>query len=417
MISRTSRLTPAALLLATSTGLPVLASDWPQLLGPERDGVYAAEILVAWPTGGPRTLWERPIGRAFSAPVVSGTRLIVFDREGDRERLTCLDARSGKLLWSKDDAATYRDGFGFSDGPRATPTVRDGVVFTLGADAVLSARRLETGDRVWTVDARRALGARKGFFGAACSPLVEGKSVIVNVGGTESRGIVAFDVASGAVRWSATDHEASYSSPVAASLGADRHVFVFTREGLVDLEPDTGRVRFEFPWRARMNASVNAATPLVVDQRVFISASYRTGAALVHVADGKPKVVWSNRDALSCHYASVVHKDGHIYGYDGRQEHGPSLRAVELSTGKVVWQREGFGAGTVTLAGGRLLLVKESGELVLVDASPKGFRQIAAARVLGATVRAYPALAHGLLYVRNEKKLRCLDLRPEGERS
>ncbi|MGH9659736.1 MAG: PQQ-binding-like beta-propeller repeat protein, partial [Bryobacteraceae bacterium] len=249
-----------------------------------------------------------------------------------------------------------------------------------------------------------------GFFGAAASPLVEGNRVLLNVGG-KNAGIAAFDAATGKTLWTSTTDEASYASPAAHTIAGARHALFFTRAGLVSLDPVTGRERFRWPWRARMNASVNASTPIVAGNFVFISASYGTGAAVLEIGPGGPKKVWSSDDALSNHYATSVHHDGFLYGYHGRQEEGPSLRSVELAAGKVRWSVDRFRAGTILLAGSTLLIQREDGELVLAPASPAAFRPLARAQVVGGTVRAYPALAGGLWFVRNEKTLVAVGLR------
>jgi len=198
---------------------------------------------------------------------------------------------------------------------------------------------------------------------------------------------------------------------VVATIGGARHALFFTRAGLVDLDPATGQVRFRFPWRSRSHASVNAATPLVVGNLIFLSASYETGATLLELEGNKAKQLWTSDEALSNHYSTSVYRDGYLYGYHGRQEFGQSLRCIELKTGKVQWTSDGFGAGTITLADGRLLLLRENGELVVAPASPKGFQPGARAQILPATVRAYPAIADGWLYSRNEKTLVCVRLR------
>jgi hypothetical protein len=160
-----------------------------------------------------------------------------------------------------------------------------------------------------------------------------------------------------------------------------------------------------------MQASVNAATPLVVGDVVFISASYQTGAVLLQVTGSAVKKVWSSDDVLSNHYASSVAYNEYLYGYHGRQEQGPSLRCVHLQTGKVKWSVESFGSGTLTLAGDHLLVMKESGELLIASATPKAFQPVGKAQIIPGTVRAYPALAQGLLYVRNDNSLVCVSLK------
>jgi outer membrane protein assembly factor BamB len=271
------------------------------------------------------------------------------------------------------------------------------------------------GRRVWQVDTKEQFHADKGFFGMVCSPLVEGDAVILNVGGTRGKGdgagVAAFDKTDGHVLWQATKHEAGYSSPVGATIGGKRYVFSLTRAGLVCLEPASGHELWELPFRARMNASVNAATPVVVDDLIFISASYGVGGALLKFDEKKPAEVWANDDSLSAHYATPVYRDRHLYGFHGRQEQGCDLRCVEMKTGKVKWSENGFGAGSVILAGGELLILHEKGELIRAAATPDGFKATSRVAILGAEVRAYPALAGGLYFARDKEKLVCIDLR------
>ncbi len=397
-----------ALALAVGAQSPV--ADWPQFLGPDRTGVYRGPALAeAWPASGPRVVWQKPVGQGFSGPVVAEGRVILFHRVSNREVVEALDARTGASQWRYDYPTSYRDDFGFDEGPRAVPVVANGIVYTFGAEGQLHAVALATGTRVWSEDTMRRFGVAKGFFGAAGSPLVEDGRVIANIGG-RGAGVVAFDAKTGKVLWAAGDDDASYSSGTGATIGGRRIAVFLTRTRLVGLDPATGQVRFERPWRARQAASVNAATPLVIGDLIFVSAEYGPGAAALRVQGSTLTELWASDDVLSSHYATSVHRDGYLFGYHGRQEFGPSFRAVELSTGRVRWSQDNFRAGSVTLAGDRLLIVRESGELILAALSPDAFRPLARAQILPATVRAYPALAGGLLYVRNEKTLVCLDL-------
>ena len=401
-------------------GSAVTAADWPQFLGPQRNGVYEGPALAAsWPAGGPRKVWERKIGQGFAGPVVAGDRLILFHRVGREEVVDAFDARTGVPRWHYAYPTSYRDDFGFDDGPRAVPVVAGNRVYTFGAEGQLHAIDLATGRRIWSVDTMRRFNVRKGFFGAAGSPLVEDGRVIANIGGIDGdkpAGIVAFNAETGAVLWTATNHEAGYSSPVSATLGGKRVAVFFTRRGLVGLDPATGTILFDRTWRSRSNASVNAASPLVVGDVIFISAAYETGAAVLRLQGSELKEVWSSDEVMSNHYATSVVSNGIIYGFHGRQEYGPSFRAVALATGAVQWNVDRFKAGTVTLAGDKLVVLRETGELMLVAVSPQAFRPLAEAKILPATIRAMPALSDGFLYVRNTDNpgptLVCLDLRP-----
>ncbi len=388
------------------------AQDWPQFLGPTRNGVYAGgDVASSFPKSGPLVVWKKTVGQGFSSPVVAEGKLILFHRLANKETVECLEADSGKSVWSFDYSTSYRDDFGFDEGPRSTPVIASGRVYTFGAEGALHCLELATGKKLWSVDTHDRFRVRKGFFGAACSPLVEGDLVVLNIGGELRSGLVAFNKDTGQVAWTAGDDEASYSSPVAATIRGARFLFFFTRGGLVAADPANGKIRFQFPWRARMQASVNAAAPLVIGDRVFISASYQTGAALLEVLGDGVRKLWSSDDVLSSHYAtSVVHK-GFLYGFHGRQEHGPSLRCADLENGKVIWNVDQFRAGTITLAGDQLIVLKEDGELILAPASVKEFRAVARGKILPGTVRAYPALARGFLYARNEGTLACVNLK------
>ena len=394
--------------------VPAGESEWPQFLGPKRNGVYAGPAISgSWPASGPSILWRKPVGEGFSGAVVQAGRLILFHRLESRERVECLEAQTGRPLWHYDYPTDYRDDFGFDGGPRATPSVWEGKVYTFGAQGVLHCLELENGRKVWSVKTHEKFGVRKGFFGAACSPLVEDGRLFLNVGGREQAGLVAFDARNGRVLWTATDDEASYSSPAMATLGGRRQVLFFTRAGLVSADPESGEVLFRFRWRARSRASVNAATPLSAGSSIFLSSSYRTGAVQLRVKGSELETVWTSDESLSNHYSTSVIRGGHLFGFHGRQEYGQSLRCVALETGRVLWSRDGVGAGTVSLAGDRLVVLKENGELLLVAASPGAFRLIAKARILAPTVRAYPALADGRLFARNQRELVAVDLRPD----
>ena len=392
--------------------VPALAEDWPQLRGPERDGIYrGGDLADTWPAAGPPVVWEKDLGDGLANVAVANRRVILFHRLGDEDVVEALDAKTGEGIWSFRYPTTYRDSFGFDPGPRASPVVASSQIYTLGAQGMLHCLRFTDGKKVWSLDTHSKFGVSKGFFGAAGTPLVDAGRLFLNVGGSSGAGLVALDKDTGRVLWTATDDEASYASPVAADFSGKRHIVFFTRNGLQAADPATGEIRFHQRWRSRSRTSVNAATPIVVDGRVFLSSSYGTGAILLKVGGAEIEKVWSSDDALSNHYSTSVYKDGYLYGFHGRQEYGQELRCVELETGTVRWSKAGMRAGTVTLAGDRLLVLRENGELILAEATPAGFKSIARAKILDGVVRAYPAIASGRLYARNGKRLICVDLR------
>lgn len=393
------------------------AGDWPQILGPERNGRAAngERIAERFAEGEPRIVWRMKVGQGHAGPAVTDGKLIAFHRLGDRETVDCVDALTGDKIWSFDYPTDYRDDFGFDEGPRAVPTIHQERILTYGAAGMLHAIDLNTGKPLWSVDTIEQFGSRKGFFGRACSPLVEGELVIVQVGGIDGAGIVAFDKSSGEVRWKATNHEAGYSSPVAATIGGQRMILALTREGLVAIDPGEGKILFRERFRASMDASVNAATPIVLGDRVFLTASYNVGAAMWRVTPAGASEVWANDETLSSQYTTPVPHEGFLYGLHGRQDLPPKpmLRCVEVETGKLRWSTPPLAAGSLILADDKLIVLTENGELIIAPATPapEGFRPSARAQILGFNTRALPALSSGRFYARDAKQLVCVDLR------
>lgn len=401
----------ALISLLTVALSPVHADDWPQFLGPERSG-HSKETIAA-PKGAAKILWQRQVGAGFAGPAVAGDRLILHHRVGNQSRLEAMDVKSGKTLWQVDYSTGYRDDFGFDEGPRSTPTIDGGSVFAYGAEGQIHAVSVADGKSLWSVDTRKELGSDKGFFGSAGSPLVVGDKLVVPVGGRRDAGVVAFDVDTGNISWQSTDDEASYSSPVRTKLAGEDSVLVWTRDRLVDLDPENGDLRRAFPFRARMQSSINAATPLVIDGKVFLSAVYGVGAVLLEPSADGFEPVWADRNVFSNHYATSVYHEGYLYGFHGAiHTGGASLRCIELATGKLMWDVQDIRSGSVLVAGHDLVVLPETGELVIGKASPQGFKAAHRSRILRPEVRAAPALSNGVLYARDPRQLVAIDLRP-----
>jgi outer membrane protein assembly factor BamB len=393
--------------------LGLQAADWPQYLGPNRDGVYPGEALTrAWSSDGPKVLWrKRNIGAGLGGIVLAKGRAILFHEVKRYDTIECLDAKTGKTLWENNYASSFVAGYGSAAGPRATPTIVGDRVYTMGGQGIVVCTNFATGKTVWKVDTQKSYRASDGFFGMACSPLVEGNAVLLNIGGEAGAGIIALDKNSGKLLWKTLDDEASYSSPVMAKLRGKRRAVFFARTGLAVVDPTSGKIDFQNRWRARTQASVNAAAPLIVGELIFVTSSYNTGALVVNAAADGYKTAWSNDTSLSSQYASVMHRGGFIYGTHGRADVPPvpALRCVELATGKVRWSVDDFGDCLMLRCGDRLLALMESGELVLGQATPAGWREICRAQVVGSGARSQPALADGRLYVRDRNQLVCLD--------
>jgi outer membrane protein assembly factor BamB len=404
----TRQLFPAALLLAAAV---LLGADWPQFLGPTRDGVSAEKgLFETWEKKGPPSRWSAAVGDGYAGPVAVGDRVVLFHRVGKEEVVECFDIDKGKSQWKFAYATKYQDKYGKGDGPRATPVVAGDKVYTLGPDGVLTCVELKSGAKVWQEALTTKYKLRPNFFGVGTTPLVEGDLLIVNIGAKEA-GVVAFNKDTGKEVWKATDQDASYASPVAATIDSVRHVIFLTRDGLLSLDPANGKERFSKPWRSRQNASVNAATPLVVGDEIFVTSSYNTGAMLARAKKDSVEEIWSNDTSLSAHFNTPMVHDGFLFGIDGRQEEGARLRCVEWKTGKVRWTQENFGCASLLLADGHVIALTEGGDLVLFEATPERYREKGRATGLAATCRAPLALANGRLYGRDAKELHCWNLK------
>jgi outer membrane protein assembly factor BamB len=389
------------------------AGDWPQILGPHRDGTADDERLAeAWPADGPPVDWQYPVGSGFAGVAVADGRVVLFHRLQDAEVIEALDAKSGRQLWKVGFPTQYRSSISDDDGPRCVPLIHDGAVYAYGAGGTLHCVALADGRTRWSRTAFADYGAPEGYFGAGSTPIVEGDKLLVNIGGRSGSGLVAFDLESGRSVWTATDEAASYSSPTAATIAGRRHVIFVTRLNVVSIDPENGGVRFQFPFGAR-GPTVNAATPLVLGDNVFVSASYGVGAVMARVGGEGVEPIWANDESMSSQYSTCVVRQGLLYGIHGRDDVGTaSLRCVDPATGRVVWSEDRFGVGTLLLADDKLLILKTNGELVMAAPSPDGFRGLARARIFRTTTRPLPALADGRLYARDTGTLKCLDLRP-----
>lgn len=398
------RLALAPLLLVATLG-----ADWPQFLGRTRNGISTeAGVSTSWSEKGPKVLWEKEVGEGYSGPVVAGNRLILFHRVSNEEVVECLDAATGERQWKTTAPTDYEDALGKGNGPRSTPLIADGLVFVLGPAGRLQCLDLKDGKRRWQRLLADDYRLRPSFFGMGSSPILAGDRLLVNVG-AKGAGIVAFERDTGKEVWKATDDEASYSSPVAVAADGVRQVLFFTREGLVSLDPTNGEIRFRKQWRSRINASVNAASPVVADGHVLLTACYGTGAVLLRLKRDGVEEVWKGDEILSCHYNTPIYRDGFLYGIDGREDVPPTpeLRCVEWKTGKVRWSKKDFGCASAIAVGGDLLFLTENGDLVAVESRSDRYREKARASVLSGPCRAQIALANGRLYGRDGKKLVC----------
>ncbi len=402
-------------ILGFSLGLlnAVQAGDWPQILGPMRSGVADADERIApqW-RGELLTVWSRPVGAGYAGVVVAGGRAVLFHRVNEEEVIECFDAATSKPLWKAAHPITFQPQVGSDNGPRATPTIAAGKVITYGSHGDLTCYDMASGQELWRVATHETYGATEGYFGAGSSPLVVGNRVIVNVGGKKKgAGVVALTLESGKPVWQKVADDASYSSPALVISKEQMIAIVITRLNCVGLLVEDGTEIFNVPFGAR-GPTVNGATPVVLGERIFLTSSYGVGSLMGRVNFPTYQTEYAGAEFFASQYATPVPLDGVLYGIDGRDDVGPAdLKCIDPVKKKLLWTEQRFGYGTQILVDGKLLLLKTDGELVLVQPAAEAYDERGRVRVLQGETRALPALSNGLLYVRDDRELKCVDLR------
>ncbi len=426
------------------------AEDWPQFLGPSGNGVSAETgLLEKFPTNGLKIVWEMKTGPGYAAPSVRDGQLILFHRTNDEEIVQSLDAATGKAGWRFAYPSHYQDPYGYNNGPRCTPLLTSKFCYTFGAEGKLHCLDVKTGRAVWQRDAGKEWLVPPAFFGVGSTPLLEGGTLIVMVGGQTNSGVVGLDAQTGKtlwesvgaknwegvpmtgwpgerkVQWQDWEKQASYATPVAATIHGQRHVLCVMRQGLVSVNPTNGMVNFSFWFRSRANDSVNAMNPVVQGDLILISgAYYKVGSVLLKVAADGKSVAEVRRDlSLEIHWTTPILHEGNLYAFSGRNEPDARFRCVEFKTGKVRWDRDEswpphstpqppvYGRGSAILADGKLITLGEGGLLGLFKLNPDKDEEICRWQVpsLHYPCWAAPVLAGRKLYLRSEDALVCLD--------
>jgi outer membrane protein assembly factor BamB len=421
--------------------------SWTSFLGPSHNAVSTETPLRRELP--PPLVWELAKGSGYASPAIIGDRLLFIHRLADEEVVDCLHAETGARRWRFRYPTAYQDRYGYNNGPRSSPVIDDGRVFTVGAEGKLHCVDLETGEVVWRRDFRAEYGVTQDFFGTASTPLVEGGVLVVNVGGPRGACVVGFDTVTGRERWRAGVWGPSCASPVPATVHGQRRVFVFAGGesqppggGLLSLDPTTGAVDFTVSHRSRTYESVNAACPVVFGNHVFISASYRAGGSLVEIRpDFTRRIVWTTQD-FALHFNTPIYRDGYLYGFDGRNQGDASLACVDAETGRVVWRevptwketfeqngrtREsvlGTARGSLLAVDGSFVCLGEFGHLIWMDLTAAGYTEVSRTWLVSARESwTLPVLSRGLLYVTQNSRelitgapprLLCYDLRGGG---
>ena len=383
-------------------------ADWPQFLGPTRDGA-SPEAVAPW-KGDPKPLWKVPVGPGHSSPVVVGGRVYLFSQPKgqDAESLSAFDAATGEKLY---ETPYPRPKFStpFGTGPQSTPTVTGGKVYTYGSTGLLTAFDADTGKQLWQVDVLKRYAGKNLYFGTSTSPLVADGKVIVLAGG-KGAGVVAVNAADGEPAWQSTDDPASYASPVLAG----GNVVALTGSHVRALDLATGKEVWAQPFKDRLNES--STTPVVVGTNV-VASSVTRGSISLDVAGAEPKKLWTAPE-LTCYFSTPVVVGERLYMVNGAATlvgASITLRCVELKTGKVVWEKPKLGkyhAALLKLKGGNVLVLDDIGRLTLLDTTASEYKTLATAKICGETW-AHPALVDGVVYVRDEKELVAVRIKPE----
>lgn len=387
---------------------------WPAIFGPTDDSVAPeTDLVLDWPPAGPPEQWRKEIGTGYSAPVALGDRIIVFHRIGDEEIVECLDSETGVSLWQFRHPTAYTCRVAYSDGPYSTPALAGGRVYAVGAEGVLLCLALEDGSLLWQRNLHRDYPVDAGYYPVATSPVVEGDRLILNLGSREAgAGIIALDKGTGATLWTATHFGASCATPRVAAMHGRRFAFVWTAEALVSLDPDNGQVLWDVAFGARNPHTIHGTSPVVWDDLVFVSG-YQIGALCMRVLPDGSGVEAYRGDAktLDSQYNNLVCLDGFVYGFPTV---GKGLRCIELATGRIAWTWRSRLRNASSIAVGKtLLMLDERGRLATVDVAPRGAapRSIIVEPRFSGQCFTGPVLHRGLLYLRSDTTLACLDLR------
>jgi outer membrane protein assembly factor BamB len=399
------------------------AVDWSQFRGPNHDGTSPEKISTTWPQTGLRQIWKTPLQDGFSALTVGGGKaftLVTRQVDGaDQEVCVALDANNGKELWAMPLGIAKYDGGGDmgtednngGDGPRSTPSYDDGKVYTYSSRMVLQCFDAGTGKQVWGCDLMKEHGGKNIHWESAASPLIDGDLVFVACGGL-GQSLLAFDKRDGHVVWQGQDDKLTHSTPVAATILGQRQIIFFTQSGLVSVAPKTGAVLWRYPFRF---SGSTAISPVVSGDMVYCSAAYKIGSSACRISQSTngleaTRVWFQPFNVLSSHWSTPVCADGYLYGLFGQAEFGKApLKCVEMSTGRVVWSQDGFGPGGCTLVNGHVLVLSDSGDLVLVKATPTAYTEVARSHVLAGKCWNYASISNGRIYARSTKEGVSLD--------
>jgi outer membrane protein assembly factor BamB len=391
-----------------------LAEDWPQFLGPDRDGTSAETgLLDKFPVGGPEVLWRVPGGVGMSAIAVADDLAVTTWNGQGKQWLAALQADSGVEVWKTAIGLAYENSMG--NGPRSTPTLSGETVFALSGEGNLCAVEKATGTMQWQVVTKTALKASPSEYGMSSSPLVVDGVVVIHVASPQGA-IAAFDAKSGELVWTAGRGPAGYSSPTLLELAGKKQLVSVTGDGVVGIDPTTGQTLWNHPFQT--DYACNTATPIAVDGGVFISAGENHGCVLLDIANNDGQYVVTERwestfskSVMRNEWQTSIVVGDYLYGFDNVGAAGPTthLSCIEAKTGKPVWQKNRFGKGNMVMADGKFWITTMDGELVLVKVSPDKYEELGRAPLFGKT-RQTLSIANHRGYVRDDQDVLCIKL-------
>jgi len=389
--------------------LPVVADDWPQWMGPDLTGVSAESgWSTKWPADGLQPAWTKDVGTGFSSVSVAGGRIFTMGHSDGKETVWCLDEASGDEIWACSYEAKLNANL-YEGGPGATPTVDGDRVYSLSIDGRLLCLNVANGDRVWEVDLKAEFGVRLHEWGFNSSPLIVGDRLYVQGGR-----IACFDKANGDVVWKSARHNAGYGSVRTFPWNGVELLASLDCDGLrISLASDGSEFAFA-AWKSPFRT--NSTTPIIVGDRIYISTGYNIGCGLFQLkASGEggalEEIYTSKR--MRNHFNNSILFEGHLYGVDGNSNLGRvvTLTCMNFETGEVVWKERGLGCGSLMIADGKLVVLSEKGDLVIANASPDGFEEVARTKFLSGRCWTVPVLVNGRVFGRNAAgKLVCAKL-------
>ncbi len=394
-----------ALFLAGWCVSTAVADDWTRWRGPNLDGISQETNWNSdWPETGPGILWTCEVGTGFSSVVVQGERAYTMGHVDENDIVYCLDVSNGKTLWKYEYTAPLDDR-DFEGGPTSTPTIDGHRLYVISRVGDLFCLDTLTGSVHWQAQIADDAEVRVPGWGFSAPPLVVGDKLVLNVG--ESGAVL--NKHDGKILWSSADKECGYASPVLIP-GAVKPTVVFaSARAFIGVDLETGEQLWSERWLTSFNC--NAADPIFHDSKMFVSSGYNRGAALFEFQNEKPQLVWKSKEMQNQLHSSLLY-DEHLYGIDGDMEVGARLKCMEWSTGKVVWSVEDLRPGGLSIAGGKLILLTEAGELLVAPATPEGFSPIGRGQVLQGKCWTVPVLANGRVYCRSiQGQVACVDCR------